>query len=113
MTARNAFARVLKIARKLPDVEEGTTHDQPALKTGGKVFAWMPNKKDIDPDTLAIRMAIIERDVLISAKPDVFYITPHYRDFPSVLIRMNKLSDADLRELLASAHAYMRTARKR
>ena len=113
MAATTAFVRVRKIAGQLPDVEEGTTHGQPALKSGGKAFAWIPDKKDVEPDTLAIRMSIVERDILVSMKPDVFYITPHYRDFTSVLIRIKKLTDADLKELLASAHAFMRAKGKR
>lgn len=106
-----SFARVRRLGGKLPDVEEGTTYGYPALKTGGKVFAWMPKKKEVEPETLAVRMSIFERDILISSKPDVFYITPHYKDYPSVLVRMKLLEDAELKILLESAHEYMRSAK--
>ena len=108
----NAFARVRKIGCKLPDVEEGTTFGYPALKTGGKVFAWMPKKKEVEPDTLAIRMGIFERDILVSSKPDVFYVTPHYKDYTSVLIRITRIKDAELKDLLESGHEFV-TAIKR
>lgn len=102
-----SFARVRKIGGKLVDVEEGTTYGYPALKTGGKVFAWMPKKKDVEPETLAVRMSIFERDILISSKPDVFYITPHYKDYSSVLVRTKLLDDAELKILLESAHDFV------
>ncbi|HSQ28302.1 MAG TPA: MmcQ/YjbR family DNA-binding protein [Gemmatimonadaceae bacterium] len=106
-----SFARVRKLGGKLPDVEEGTTYGYPALKTGGKVFAWMPKKKDVEPETLAVRMSIFERDILISSKPDVFYITPHYKDYSSVLVRTRLLADAELKILLESAHEFMRSSK--
>jgi len=109
----DAFARVRKIGRKLPDVEEGTTFGYPALKTGGKDFAWMPKKKEVEPDTLAIRMGIFERDILVSSKPDVFYVTPHYKDYTSVLIRMKKIKDAELKELLESGHEFVTSVKRR
>lgn len=112
------LSRVRLLARKLPGVEEGTTFGYPAFKVGGKAFAWFPKKKEVEQGSLGVRMSILEREHRIAADPAVFYVTPHYKDYPSVLARVERMSDAALRELLESGHEYMtveakRAARKR
>ena len=98
---------VRKLAMKLPDVEEGTTFGYPTFKVHGKPFAWFPKKKEVEPGSLGVRMSFIERDHLVHARPDAFYVTPHYRDYPSVLVRVWLLEDVELRELLRSGHEYV------
>ena len=99
--------RVRKIAMKLPNVEEGSTFGYPAFKVRGKAFAWFPKKKEVEADSLAVRMSIVEREQRIAKNSDAYYITPHYQDYPSVLVRVWELSDAELRELLKSGYAFM------
>jgi hypothetical protein len=104
---RDGLARVRAIATKLPAVEEGTTFGYPAFKVGGKAFAWFPKKKEVEPGTLGVRMSILERDFRVSAEPAVYYVTPHYKDYSSVLARVDAMSDKALRELLESGHEFM------
>ena len=103
----DSLARVRAIAMKLPDVEEGTTHGFPAFKVGGKAFAWFPNKKEVDPGSLGVRMSILEREFRIKANPAAFYVTPHYLEYTSVLARVETLSAKDLKELLESGYEFM------
>src|SRR5690349_17076216 len=115
---KDGIARVRALTKKLPDVEEGTTFGFPAFKVGGKAFVWFPSKKEVEPGSLGVRMSILEREHRIAAAPDVFYITPHYKDYTSVLARVARMSDEALRELLESGHEYMtvtvrRASRKR
>jgi hypothetical protein len=49
------IGRVRAALQRLPNVEEGTTFGYPAFKIGGKAFAWFPKKKEVEPDTLAVR----------------------------------------------------------
>lgn len=108
--ARDGMTRVRALAKALPDVEEGTTFGFPAFKIAGKTFAWFPKKKEVEPGTLGIRMSILERDFRVRAEPAIYYVTPHYRDYPAVLARVDRMSDAALREVLESGHEFM-TAR--
>jgi hypothetical protein len=101
------IARVRKIALALPDVEEGTTFGFPAFKVHDKTFAWFPQKKEVEDGSLGVRMSFLERDHRIATKPAIFYVTPHYQDYPSVLVRVDLLADAALRELLESGHEFM------
>ena len=104
--------RVRKLALKLPGVEEGSTFGFPAFKVGGKGFAWFPKKKEVEDGSLAVRMSFVDRDLRVARKPDVYYVTPHYQDHTSVLVRVWELTDAELKELLASGHEFMRQPRK-
>lgn len=104
---RDPLARVRAIALKLPNVEEGTTFGFPAFKVAGATFAWFPKKKEVEPGSLGARMSIVEREYRIADAPKVYYVTPHYLDYPAVLARVDVMSDAALRELLESAHEFM------
>jgi hypothetical protein len=109
----DSLTRVRALVRELPNVEEGTTFGFPAFKVGGKAFAWFPKKKEVEPGSLGVRMSMLEREHRIAANPAVFYITPHYKDYTSILARVDRLSDAALRELLESGHEFMLTEAKR
>ena len=50
-----------------------------------------------------VRVGIDERDMLIEADPEAFFITEHYRAYPSVLARMSKVHPATLRRLIGQA----------
>ena len=100
--------RVRKLALKLPDVEEGTTFGFPAFKVNDKTFAWFPKKKEVEDGSLGVRMSFVDRDLRVARNPAGYYVTPHYRDYPSVLVRVWELTDAELKDLLASGHEFMR-----
>jgi hypothetical protein len=104
---RDSLARVRALTKKLPSVEEGTTFGFPAFKVDGKLFAWFPKKKEVEPGSLGVRMSILEREYRIAGNPGAYYVTPHYKDYDSVLVRADELSDAALRELLESGHEYI------
>ena len=104
---KDGIARVRALTKKLPDVEEGTTFGFPAFKVGDKTFAWFPKKKEVEAGSLGVRMSILEREYRIADAPRVYYVTPHYKDYDSVLARVDELSDAALRELLESGYEYI------
>ena len=110
---RDSLARVRDIALTLPDVTEGTTFGFPAFKVRGKLLAWFPKKKEVEPGSLGVRMSILEREHRIAAEPEVYYVTPHYLDYTSVLARPDRMSDAALREVLESGHEFMVAQAKR
>ncbi len=92
---------------KLPNVEEGTTYGYSAWKVNKKAFAWFPKKKEVEDGSLGVRMSIMERDFRVTKEPKIYYVTPHYKDYTSVLARVDVMSDAKLRELLESGYEFM------
>lgn len=113
MPKSRSFDRVRKLGLPLADVEEGTTYGSPALKVGGKMFACIPIHRSAEPNSLAVRMSFIERDLRIAADPAIYYLTPHYVGHPVVLARLALLPDKDLKELLEIGWQFEKGARKR
>jgi hypothetical protein len=94
------FGAVRDLARALPRVEEGTAYGSPALKVGGKMFACIAINRSAEPNTLAVRVAFRDRDEMIAADPDTFYVTDHYVNYPCVLVRLSRIHPDALRDLL-------------
>ena len=93
------FDDVRELALELPEVEEGTSYGTPALKIRGKLLARLKE----DGQTLVLRTTRADRTRLLSAAPDVFYLTDHYVNYPWILIRLSQIDRTFLRELLAEA----------
>ena len=100
MRASPGFTRVRRLAADLPDVAEGTAYGSPALTVGGKMFACIPVHRSAEPGSLAVRMSVVERDLRLEMDPDKYYVTPHYVAHPVVLVRLSRLNDDELKELL-------------
>ena len=82
------FARVLEIARSLPGVEESRSYGTPSIKVAGKVMARLRSE---DEGGLALRCDFVDRQMLMQADPEAFYLTPHYENYPMVLIDLTKV----------------------
>ena len=76
------FDVVRAIALALPDVEESTIHGAPSLKVAGKLLACPALHSSAEPNSLAVRLDVAERAVLIVAEPSVYYVTLHYQRYP-------------------------------
>ena len=107
------FAPVAAIGRTLPDVELTTTWGQPALKVRGTMFVCIASHTSAEPDTLAVRMEIADRDVLIAEDPDTYYLKDHYVGYPCVLVRLRAVSADALRGLVIGAHRYVIAKKKK
>jgi hypothetical protein len=55
-------------------------------------------------DILAARVPDLEaRRALIETEPDVYFTTPHFANYPAVLVRMEAIDPPTLRELVIEA----------
>src|SRR5262249_55901346 len=112
-TKQTSFARVRTLGRSLSDVEEGTSWGAPALKTGGQMFACIPTHKSAEPGSLVVRIDLEDRDELLTAHPETYYLKEHYVNYPCVLVRLGRIGDEALRDLLRMAHEFVRRRAKR
>jgi hypothetical protein len=103
------FATVRQIARTLPGVEEGTAYGTPAFKLNGKLMTCRAINKSAEPDTLALMVSFDDRDQLMEERPDVYYVTDHYGDYPCVLVRMRKIDRDVLKDLLLMSWRFVAT----
>ena len=84
---------VVRIGDELPETEVGTWYGTPALKVRGKGFARLR-----EDGALVVMVDFLEREALMQADPETFYITPHYQDYPAMLINLERVELQELRE---------------
>ena len=106
------FDTVRKIALELPEVVDASAYGSPAFKVRGKLLACMAIHKSAEPGTLVVRVDFEQRDELLSGAPDVYYLTDHYVNYPSVLVRLSQVQEDALRDLLRAACRFV-TAKTR
>ena len=106
------FDVVREIALALPDVEEGTIHGAPSLRVRGRLLACPALHPSAEPNSLAVRIDIDQREALIAAEPGVYYVTEHYLNHPMVLVRLPLIDRNALRDLLEKAWRFA-TSRKK
>ena len=107
-----SFSRVEKYAMKYPGAERTSYFGKPAIKIGGQMMVCMPSHKSAEPDSLVVRIDFLERDLRIANEPDVYYVKPHYVNYPCVLTRLSQVSDSALKDLLESAYQYITKKKK-
>jgi hypothetical protein len=93
---------VLEIARRLPETEEYSSLGQPALRVRGKLFAWLSPKREA-LEVLVVRVDPDEKRLLLESNPDVYFLTPHYEDYPCVPVRLERIGHDELRERIEDA----------
>jgi hypothetical protein len=93
------FDDVRRIAHAFPGVEDSTSYGTPSLKVNGRFMARLRE----DGATLALKCGFEERDLRLQASPDVFFSTPHYAGYPTVLIRLDRVRKGDLTEVIEVA----------
>ena len=113
-------ADVRRIALSLPKVEEAKDHFAFSVPNKGKlkgfVWVWMERvvlKKPrvANPGVIAVRVANLgQRNALLSAEPAKFFTEPHYEGFPAVLVRLDAVTVADLKVLIAEGWRCMAPA---
>ena len=96
------FDMVREIAFTLDGVEEGTSYGTPAFRVHGALFARLRE----DLDSLVVRMDFEQREELMAADSETYYITDHYLNYQWMLIRLSRVHPDALRELLRMAWGF-------
>jgi hypothetical protein len=91
---------VRKIALKLPGVEEGTSYGTPALKLKKKLLVRLREEGDV----IVLTMPFDQREALMAEDPETYFITDHYLNYEYILVRLTKVPEDALRDLLKGAY---------
>jgi len=104
---------VRRIALSLPDTREEKGRFAFSVENKGKqkgfVWVWLERAEPRKPrvpraDVLAVRVRDQgEKALLIAGDPDRFFTETHYNGFPAVLVRLPKVTRAQLRKLILDA----------
>ena len=89
---------LVALARELPEFEESTSYGRPALKVRGKFFAALRT----NPDAVVVSCDLEEKPLLLEARPEVLFETPHYHGWGYMLIKLDAPID-DVREFLTDS----------
>jgi hypothetical protein len=90
-------AQFKKIALDFPGAEEGTSYGAPAILVAKKFFT---RRRAEDNSLVLFVGSLDERDMLIEADPRLFHITSHYKNYPCVLARLDRLDAETLHAML-------------
>jgi hypothetical protein len=86
---------VRRLALELPETVESTSWHQPCFKVAGKTFL---NLSPSQPGALVVRVEVEEKPLMIASRPDLYWETPHYANYPALLVRLDAIDEAELRE---------------
>ena len=101
------FDAVREIAKALPDVEESTSYGATSFKVRGRLLACPAVNRSAEPGSLVVRIDLPQRAELLATEPDVYYLTPHYEPYCSILVRLDRISRKSLRNLLGLAWVFV------
>ena len=93
------YEELRRIARTFPGIEESTSYGTAALKVRDTLLVRLKE----DNETVVLRTTFTDRDLLIHADPDVYFITDHYRNYPYVLVRLGRVQAKEIRDRLEEA----------
>jgi hypothetical protein len=93
------WATVRKLALSFPGMTEGTSYGEHAFLLDGKFFSRFNAKEQ----GLVIPVNELLRDALLAKRAGVYFTTDHYRNYPYVLARLERLPRAELASLFEEA----------
>lgn len=101
------FGVVRKLALELPNVEDATSPRGVGFKVNGRLLACEAIHSSAERNSLMVRVSLDERARLLAEAPDAYYVTKHYLKHPAVLVRLQRIRRDVLRNLLATAWAFV------
>lgn len=94
---------VCRIAAALPGADKSTSYGKPCFKVGGRAFV----NRGREPGVIVTRASNDEVELLIRARPDLYFITPHYEGWQCVLARIDEIDEDELAGRIEDAWEYV------
>ena len=99
-TAARNYQYVCELALALPGVELSTSYGTPSIKVKGKIMARLRSESE---GGLAIRCDFVDRQMLLQAAPETFYVTDHYVNYPMILVNLDTVRRDALPDVIERA----------
>ena len=90
-------AQFKKIALSFPEAHEKPSYGAPAIFVAKKFFTRLRAQ---DNSVVFIVADLPTRDMMLELDPKTYFITDHYKDYPSVLVRMERITPDELKQML-------------
>ena len=90
------FEQVAEMALAFPGVVARSSYGTPGLYVAKKFMARLR-----EPDVMVLTpVEDVEQQFLMGTQPEVFFLTDHYRGYPTILIRLSKVDPREMRDLI-------------
>jgi len=97
---KRRYESLCKLALKYPGVELSTSYGTPSIKVKGRILGRLRTEAE---GAFALRCDFMDRQILLQAHPQAFFVTEHYLNYPMVLVRLDKVERAELADLVERA----------
>jgi hypothetical protein len=105
---------VRRIALALPETTEKPAYGNVSWRINDKLFVWERPLRDKEVEELGeaapdgpILGARVEdlaaKEAMLAEEPELYFTTSHFDGYPSVLVRLERIDEQDLGELIAEA----------
>ncbi len=98
---------VIEFGLKLSGVVESPYYGVRALKLNGRMLACTPVNKSAEINSAVVAMGFEQRAALLKKHPLLYYVTDHYAPHPTMLVRLSRMSRADLERTLRMAWEFV------
>lgn len=90
------WEQVVEMSAAYPGVTAKPSYGTPGLYVGTKFMARLR-----EPDVMVLKpIEDDEQQFLMETQPQAFFLTDHYRGYPTILIRLSKVQRGQLAELI-------------
>ena len=105
---------VRRIALDLPETSERSSRGLASWQVRDKGFVWERPLRPADlralgddaptGPILGARVEhLVAKEALLADDPEVFFTTPHFDGYPAILVRLDRISVEDLKEVIVEA----------
>jgi hypothetical protein len=91
-------ADVRRIARSLPETVEKPWYGTPGFRVKDKGFLRI--RSEAEGGLVVFVADLGEKEALLASDPEVFFTTPHYDGYPTVLVNLPAIEVDELTELI-------------
>ena len=98
------------LVESFPGCEKEPAGGREVVRVGGKVLAYLainersrPSGVPENEEFVIVRIDLDRRKHLLEVSPETFFVTPHYKNYPGVIVRLSTVDQKELRGLLVDA----------
>ncbi|HVO56007.1 MAG TPA: MmcQ/YjbR family DNA-binding protein [Solirubrobacterales bacterium] len=113
-SASAGWEDVERLALAMPEAVEQPAYGNRAWRVRKKLFVWERPLRHGELEELGAAAPdgpilgakvehLMAKEALIADEPEVYFTTPHFDGYPSVLVRLDRIGLADLEEVIAEA----------
>jgi len=80
------------------------------VRVAGKVLAYSaanersrPSAAPSNEEFVIVRIDLARREQLLDLNPEAYFVTPHYKTYPGVIVRLSTVDQQQLKALLADS----------